>query len=79
MWKLYLKAQFSHSYGQIARNYVQAVPFHKIFHIRKLGETAVFYAVCVKLKVTLLNIIIRGGSGRPAISKMEHSVTIALH
>ena len=34
---------------------------------------------CVKLKVTLLNIVIRGGSGMPAISKMELSVAIALH
>ena len=39
----------------------------------------VFYAVCVKLKVVLLNIVIRSGSGRPAVSKMEHSVAIALH
>ena len=43
-----------------------------------VGETMVFCEVCVKLKVTLLNVIIRGGSGRPAISKMEHSVAIAL-
>ena len=49
------------------------------FHTRKLRETAVFYAVCVKSKVTLLNIVIRGGSGSPAISKMEHSVAIPLH
>ena len=53
---------------------MEAVPFHKIFHIRKLGETAVFYALCVKLKLTLLSIIIRGGSGRPAISNMEQAL-----
>ena len=50
-----------------------------IFHTRKLGEITVFYAVCVKLKVTLLNIVIRDRSGRPVISKMGHSVAIALH
>ena len=34
---------------------------------------------CVKLKVTFPNIVIRGGSGTPAISKMELFVAIALH
>ena len=33
---------------------------------------------CVKLKVTLPNIIIRGGSGTSAISKMELFVATAL-
>ena len=34
---------------------------------------------CVKLKVTLPNIVIRGGSWTIAISKVKLSVAIALH
>ena len=34
---------------------------------------------CVKLKVTFPNIVIRGGSGTPAVSKMKLFVAIALH
>ena len=34
---------------------------------------------CVKLKVTLPNMVIRGGSGTSEISKMELFVAIALH
>ena len=34
---------------------------------------------CVKLKTTLPNIVIKGGSGTPVISKMELFVVIALH
>ena len=30
MWKFCGKAQFPHSFGRIARNYVNTVPFHKI-------------------------------------------------
>ena len=34
---------------------------------------------CVKLKLTLPNIVIEGGFGMPTISKMELYVAIALH
>ena len=68
------KTQFLHSYGQIA-NCTSKFPHQEI----TVGETTVLYEVCVKSKVTLLNIVIRGGSGRPAVSKMEQSVAIALH
>ena len=34
---------------------------------------------CDKLKVALPNMVIRGGSGTPAISKIEFFVAIALH
>ena len=30
VWKFCGKAQFPHSFGQIARNYAESVPFHKI-------------------------------------------------
>ena len=30
VWKFCGKAQFSHSFGRIARNYAKSVPFHKI-------------------------------------------------
>ena len=30
VWKFYGKAQFPHSFGRIARNYAETVPFHKI-------------------------------------------------
>ena len=30
VWKFCGKAQFPHSFGQIARNYVETVPFRKI-------------------------------------------------
>ena len=30
VWKFCGKAQFPHSFGQIARNYAETVPFHKI-------------------------------------------------
>ena len=31
VWKFCGKAQFPHSFGRIARNYAETVPFHKIF------------------------------------------------
>ena len=34
---------------------------------------------CRKIKITLSSIVIIGGSGMPAISKMELFVAIALH
>ena len=30
VWKFCGKAQFPHSFGQIARNYAETLPFHKI-------------------------------------------------
>ena len=36
-------------------------------------------AACVKLKITLPNAVIIGGSRAPAISKMELIVAIGLH
>ena len=42
----------------------------------KLNQMTV---ACVKIKITLPNIVIRGGSEMPAISKMEFFVAIALH
>ena len=30
VWKFFGKAQFPHSFGRIARNYAETVPFHKI-------------------------------------------------
>ena len=42
LWKLCKKAQFPRSFGRIARNYAETVPFHKVFHTRKLGEITVF-------------------------------------
>ena len=41
MWKFYGKAQFPHSFGWLARNFAETVPFH----IRKFGEITAFYAV----------------------------------
>ena len=41
-WKFRGKAQFLYSVGQIARNYAETVPFHKISHHeirRNYGET----------------------------------------
>ena len=32
VWKFCGKAQFPHSFGRIARDYAQIVPFHKILH-----------------------------------------------
>ena len=43
VWKFCEKAQFPHSFGEIARNYAETVPFHK-FHTRKLGGITVFFA-----------------------------------
>ena len=34
---------------------------------------------CVKLKITLTNVVITGGSGTAGISKVEFFVAIALH
>ena len=45
LWKFCGKAQISHSFGRIARNYAETVPFQKNFHIRKLGEITVFFTV----------------------------------
>ena len=42
MWKFCVKAQFQHSFGQIARNYAETVPLDCA---RKLGEITVFCAV----------------------------------
>ena len=44
--------------------------------IEKLNKMAI---ACAKLKITLPNNVIRGGSGTPAISKMEFFVALALH
>ena len=41
----------------------------------KLNKIA---AACVKLKITLLNIVIRGGSGTSTVSKMKLFAEIAL-
>ena len=30
VWKFFGKAQFTHSLGRIAQNYVETAPFHKI-------------------------------------------------
>ena len=45
VWKYCGKAQFPYSFGRIARNYAEAVPFRKNFHTRKLVEITAFYAV----------------------------------
>ena len=37
MWKFRGKAQFPRSFGRFARNYAEAVPFHKNFVTRTLG------------------------------------------
>ena len=42
VWKFCGKAQFPHSFGQIARNYAEIVPFRKI---STPGEITVFFAV----------------------------------
>ena len=43
----------------------------------KLNE--MIAVTCVKLKITLPNVVVGGGSGTPVISKMELFVAMALH
>ena len=53
------KVQFPHSFGRIARNYEETVPFPQNFHIRKLSEIPVFYAVTdTRLKINTFSSLI---------------------
>ena len=53
VWKVCGKAQLSERFGQI----VETVLFHKVFHIKKLGEITVFYPVpSVPARICLFNI-----------------------
>ena len=54
VWKFYGKAQFPHSVGRIARNYVETA-FLQNFHPMKLGEITVFYAVTVSKLLQLFD------------------------
>ena len=45
VWKFCGKAQLLHRFGRFARNYARNCAFPQNFHIRKLGEITVFYAV----------------------------------
>ena len=52
------------------------VKYFFIINSIKLNKMTVF---CIRLKFTLPNVIIRGGSGMPGISKLELCVVIVLH
>ena len=45
VWKFWRKAQFSHSFGRITRNYVKTVTLHKIFASGNYVKLRYFYAV----------------------------------
>ena len=47
VWKICGKAQFPHSFGMICQKLCDNCAFLRNFHIRKLSEIAVFYAVLI--------------------------------
>ena len=53
MWKFSGKAQFPHSFGQIARNYAETVPLKKKSHTMELGEITAFYTVVTAISKNL--------------------------
>ena len=56
VWKFCRKAQFPHSFGRIARNYAETVPFRKNAHTTKLVEITVFYAMTLRRMILCADI-----------------------